>query len=227
MFGGAIIADQLEKGLGTFSCIGGFAKTIAIGIVVVVITYLFLVIGELVPKRIALINPRGISVAMAASMSLLARFAAPLTLLLNLSTNGVLRVLRVRPKEEVPYGRGEIRIMIEESRHAGILGKTEQDLVNRVLSLADRGASDLMTPRPDIIFVDIDTKLEKVRERVISSGHSQFPVFSRDPDNILGIVSIKALWALNDRELGRIAQSILRQPLFVPEVTPALKVVEL
>ena len=146
---------------------------------------------------------------------------------MSLSTNAILTIFGVRHKQELSHTEDEIKIIIEESTQAGVFEKTEQDLVNRALSLGDRNVNDLMTPRPDIVSIDVDNKLEEIWETITTSGHSQFPVYSQDPDNILGIVSIKDLWAQSVGAKEHDLQSILLQPLFVPESLQALKVLEL
>lgn len=227
VFGGATVAKNLEVWLSSFSAVGHYGPAIGIGMVVVGITYLSLVLGELVPKRLALNNAEAIASFMAVPMSLLTRLAAPIIFLLSLSTNAILTILRVRHEQELSHTEDEIKIIIEESTQAGIFEKSEQDLVNRALSLGDRNVNDIMTPRPDIVSIDIEDKPEEMWEKITTSGHSQFPVYSQDPDNILGIVSIKDVCAQSIGAKGQDLQSILIQPLFVPESLQALKVLEL
>lgn len=227
VFGGATVAENLGAWLSGFPSLSQYGQAIGIGVVVVAITYLSLVLGELVPKRLALNNPERISSLMAAPINLLARLTAPLVFLLSISTNAILTILRVRPKEEVSHTEDEIKLIIEESTQAGVFEKTEQDLVNRALSLGDLNVNDIMTPRPDIVFIDIAARPEELLEKITASGHSKFPVYSHDPDNILGIVSTKDLWAQSVAAKKQDVQSILRKALFVPEALRALKVLEL
>jgi putative hemolysin len=227
VFGGATVAKNLGVWLSGSSAVGHYGPAIGIGTVVVGITYLSLVLGELVPKRLALNNAEAIASFMAAPMSLLTKLAAPIIFLLSLSTNAILTILRVRHEQELSHTEDEIKILIEESTQAGVFEKSEQDLVNRALSLGDRNVNDLMTPRPDIVSIDIEDKPEEMWEKITTSGHSQFPVYSQDPDNILGIVSIKDVCAQSVGAKGQDLQSILMQPLFVPESLQALKVLEL
>jgi len=227
VFGGATVAKNLGGWLSGFPVVGHYGPAIGIGTVVVGITYLSLVFGELVPKRLALTNAEGIASFMAAPMRLLARLVAPIIFLLGLSTNAVLAIFRVRPKKELSHSEDEIKIIIEESTQAGIFEKGEQDLVNRSLRLGDRNVNDLMTPRPDIVSIDLDDRPEELWEKITTGGHSQFPVYSQDPDKILGIVSIKDLWAQFVAAKGQDLKSILLQPLFVPESLRAIKVLEL
>lgn len=227
VFGGATVAKNLGAWLSDFSAVGRYGPALGIGTVVVGITYLSLVLGELVPKRLALSNAEGIASFMAAPMRALTWLTAPIVFLLSLSTNAILAILRVRPEQESSHTEDEIKIIIEESTQAGIFEKSEQDLVNRALRLGDRNVNDLMTPRPDIISIDIDDGNQELWDTITTSKHSQFPVYSQDPDNILGIASIKDLWAQSVAGKGHDLKSILMQPLFVPESLRALKVLEL
>ena len=227
VFGGATVAKSLGGWLSGFSVIGQYGQAIGIGIVVVGITFLSLVLGELVPKRLALNNPEAIASFMAAPMRLLTGLAAPIVFLLGHSTNAVLAMFRIRPEQEVSHTEDEIKIIIEESAQAGILEKSEQDLVNRALSLGDRNVNDIMTPRPDITSIDVYDSWEEIRKIMTVSGHSQFPVYNQDPDNVLGIVSIKDLWKKSDNIKREDIQEIIQQPLFVPESLKALKILEL
>lgn len=227
VFGGATVAKTLGAWLSGFPFIGRYGPVLGIGTVVVGITYLSLVLGELVPKRLALNNSEGIASVMAAPIHFLTRLAAPFVLLLGASTNAILAIFRVSTEKEITHTEDEIKIIIEESTQAGIFEKSEQELVNRALSLGDRNVNDLMTPRPDIVFLDFDGRSEEMWEKIMTSGHSQFPVYSQDPDNILGIISIKDLWAQSIGKKGQDLRTILMQPLFVPESLRALKVLEL
>lgn len=226
VFGGATVAKKLGLWLSGFPVFGHYGPAIGIGVVVVAITYLSLVVGELVPKRVALNNAEAIASFMAAPMRLLTRLTAPAVFLLSRSTNAVLTVLRVHPEKEPSHTEDEIKIIIEESTKAGILEKSEQDLVTRALGLGDRDVNDLMTPRPDIVSLDLNDTMEEIRTTITTSAHSQFPVYDQDPDNILGTVSTKDLWARFVIEKSHDLQSILRPPLFVPESLPVLKLLE-
>ncbi|MBP1749226.1 MAG: hypothetical protein H6Q52_1765 [Deltaproteobacteria bacterium] len=227
VFGGATVAENLGEWLRGIPLFGHYGPAIGIGAVVVVITYLSLVIGELVPKRLALNNAEGIASFMAAPLRFLTRLATPAILLLSFSTDALLMILRVRPKKELSHTEDEIKILIEESTRAGIFEKSEQDLMNRALSLGDLHVSDIMTPRPDIVAFDILALPEEIRDKATTSGHSCFPVYSEDPNNIIGMVSIKDLWVQLVTAEEQDMQSIVLPPLFVPEALRALKVLEL
>ncbi|MBA4424114.1 MAG: hypothetical protein C0390_13620 [Syntrophus sp. (in: bacteria)] len=227
VFGGATVAKSLGEWLSVLPAVGRYGHTIGIIVVVVGITYLSLVLGELVPKRLALNHPEKISSFMAVPMNFLARITAPFVFLLGFSTNAVLMILRVRPKGEHSHTEDEIKILIEESTQAGIFERDEQDFANRALSLGDIDINDLMTPRPDIVSLDIDDRPEEIWGKVTTSGHSQFPVYKRDPDNIVGMVLIKDLLAQSVAGKAQDLQSILLPPFFVPESLQVLKALEL
>ncbi len=227
VFGGATIAEKLAAWLKSIPPLAPYSSAIGIGTVVVGITYLSLVFGELVPKRLALSHAEGISAFMAAPMRFLSVIAAPVVGLLSLSTNAVLRVFGVRQQQDAVITEDEVKIIINESTEAGVFDKSEQDIVNRVLSLGDRKVNDLMTARPDMVAIDIDTDREEMWQRIAASGHSQFPVYKDDPDNVLGIVSIKNLCRGFMAKRKTNLDSLLTPPLFVPEGLPALRVLEL
>lgn len=227
VFGGATIAKSLGNWLSGIVFIGKYGQAVGIGVVVVGITYLSLIIGELVPKRLALNNPERISSFMAAPMGFVTRLVKPFSFLLSLSTNAVLSIFGARPKEDASHTEAEIKIIIEESTRAGIMEKDEQDVVNRALDLGDLDVNDLMTPRPDIVSLNIDARPEEITEKITASGHSSFPVYSKDPDNIVGVVSVKDLWAQSMGAKGEGIHLVLRQPLYVPERLRALKVLGL
>src|ERR1700676_4893698 len=150
-FGGATIADALASSLRALPWVAPYSGTVAFALVVACITYLSLVIGELVPKRLALNNPERIAASMVRPMRVLSPLAAPFVGLLSLSTDAVLRLLRLRPSGEPPITEEEINVLIGEGRQAGTVEAAEQHMVERILHLADRRVSSVMTHRPDIV----------------------------------------------------------------------------
>lgn len=227
VFGGATIAEELAAWLKTMPALAPHSSALAIGMVVIAITYLTLVIGELVPKRLALSHAEGVAAFMAAPIRVLSTISAPIIALLSLSTNAVLRAFGVRQRQEAAITEDEVKIIINESTEAGIFDKSEQDIVNRVLSLGDRKVNDLMTPRPNMIAIDIDADEKETWRKIAASDHSQFPVYRDDPDNVLGFVSIKSLWNRLVADQAPGLESLLIPPHFVLEGLPALRVLEL
>ncbi len=227
VLGGATIAEELSARLIFIPLLAPYSEAIALGIVVLGITYLTLVIGELVPKRIALHNPERIACTMAAPMRMLSRIASPAVHLLSISTDTVLRILGIRPVSEPPVTEEEINILIEQGMKAGTFEEAERDMVEHVFRLGDLRAGALMTPRTEIVWLDIDDPPEETRRKIADSGHSRFPVGQGSLDNILGIVQIKDMLGRNMAGKSPDLKASLRRPLFVPESTHALKVLEL
>src|SRR5215212_3108113 len=164
-FGGATLAEPLADVLRGSSAIAPYAGPIAFGTVVVAITYLSLILGELVPKRLALNGPEGVAARVAGPMRLISRITAPAVWFLSASTEAVLRLLRVRSAPESPVSEQEVEILMEEGARVGVFEEEERDLVRRALRLDDRPVRELMTPRPKIIWLDADDSQEEVLRR--------------------------------------------------------------
>ncbi len=225
-FGGATLAGDLSSFFEGYPITAPYSGTLGIGIVVLTITYLTLVIGELVPKRLALANAEQIASLVARPMRILSIAASPLVSLLSISTEAVLRVLGVRKPAGPQVTEEDIRIMIEQGTRAGVFEEAEQDMVDRVFRLADRRVSSLATPRPDVVALDIDDPEEENWRKMIESGHSTFPVYRESLDTVLGIVSVKEAWARTARGETPALKQMLDEPLFVPESIPVLRVLE-
>jgi putative hemolysin len=223
-FGGATLAAEIARPLRTVPGLAASADAISLFVVVVGIAYLSLVLGELAPKRLGLGHAERIAALLARPMAALARLAAPLVSLLSLSTGFVLRILRVHPSEEPPVTEEEVRILIDTGREAGVFEPSEQELVENVFRLGDRRVSALATPHTELVRLDADAPAQANWEKIAASPYVHFPVYRDHPDNVLGLVSVKALW--NELIAGRqpVLTEHLEQPLFVPESTPALHV---
>lgn len=226
VFGGATIAERLAVVLEKIFWLQPHHESLALGVVVLAITFLSLILGELVPKRLALYHPERIAAGMAKSMRRLSLIASPFVRLLSLSTEGVLRLFRIKAPVEPPVTEEEVKAMIDQGTEAGVFEEAEQDIVERVFRLGDRRVSTLMTSRSDIIWLDLDDTVEEMRNKIAGSGYSRFPVCQGSVDNLLGIVRVKDLVAhsLNSATLD--LNPFLRKPLFVHEKMRALKVLE-
>jgi putative hemolysin len=203
-----------------------YSTTLSVFLVVITITYLSLVIGELVPKRLALNNPEAIARAVAPTMWRLSQLTAPAVRLLTASTDFVLRILQVQPSEEPPITEADVRTMIEQGTQVGVFEPIEEEIVGQVFRLSDRTVSALYTPRTDIVWLDIDDPPEKIRQILLEQRFSRYPVAQDSLDNILGLVSAQALLAQSLSGQPLDLQSIMEPPLFIPETTPALVVVD-
>lgn len=226
-YGGATLSRSLATFLNRIPALAPYSQALSFGIVVVGITYLSLIIGELVPKRLALNSPEQIAANVAIPMRVLARIASPLVDLLSASTDLVLRVLGIGPVTEPLVTEEDLRVLIEQGTEAGTFEAAEQDMVERVFRLGDRPVSALMTPRPDIVWLDLEDSAEENRQKMIDSCHSRFPVCQGGLDNVLGMVHVIDLLGrcLSDQPLDLTVS--LQQPVFVPESTRGLKILEL
>ncbi|MTJ06678.1 hemolysin family protein [Anabaena sp. UHCC 0204] len=227
VFGGATIAKRLEEYIKPIPTLANYSHAIAVGIVVLIITYLSLIVGELVPKRLALNNPERVAALVAIPMSALAKLASPIVYLLSASTDLVLRILGITPSTEPQVTEEEIKILIEQGTEAGTFEEAEQDMVERVFRLGDRPVTYLMTPRPDIVWLDLDDSSEENRYKMMESAYSRYPVCQEGLDNVLGIIPVTDLLARSLRNEPLDLTLGLRQPVFVPESTRGLKVLEL
>jgi putative hemolysin len=225
-FGGSRIAERLAPSLSGLPYVGAYAETIAFVLVVIVITYFSLVIGELIPKRLALHSAESIALRVASPMSKLSKFASPIVSLLDRSTNGLLRLFGLRESAEPPVTEDEIKILIEQGIHAGVFVETERDMVERIFHLADRRVSELMVPRTSMVWLNIDDSPEEIKAAISGSPHSRFPVAQETADNILGVVHIKNLWAQGLNQTPMNLRVVLEKPLFLPESTHAFRALE-
>ncbi|MBW4616212.1 MAG: hemolysin family protein [Desmonostoc vinosum HA7617-LM4] len=226
-FGGATIASRLAVYVRMIPLLAPYSEPISFGIVVLIITYLSLIVGELVPKRLALNNPERIAATVAIPMRALAALASPAVHLLSASTDAVVRLLGITPSTEPQVTEEEIKILIEQGTEAGTFEEAEQDMVERVFRLGDRPVSYFMTPRPDIVWLDLEDSPEENREKMVESAYSRYPVCQEGLDNVLGVIPVTDLLARSFRGEPLDLTVGLRQPVFVPESTRGLKVLEL
>jgi putative hemolysin len=226
-FGGATLARHLADWLEGFDAIAPYANALALAIVVGLITYMSLVIGELVPKRIGLTAPERIAMLVAQPMFFLSRLASPLVRVLSLSTDGVLRLLRVRPSDEPPVTEEEIAVMLEQGTRAGVFEEEERKLVERVFDLDARRVDAIMTPRPDITWLDPRDSPEVVCAKVTRDRHGRYPVCDGTLDAFIGIVDAKDAWPLALAGQPVDLRQLATQPLFVPGALTASRLLGL
>ncbi|HET9533453.1 MAG TPA: hemolysin family protein, partial [Blastocatellia bacterium] len=225
-FGGATIAEQIAAYIDDVPALARYSEAIGVGIVVLAITYLSLVLGELVPKRLALNRAEEIASAMARPMRILSVIASPAVRLLSFSTDLVLKVFGVKPSTEPPITEDEVKMLIEMGTEAGVFEKAEHEMVKNIFRFGDRRVNSLMTPRHEVVWLDSSDSIDGIRKKIIESGHSRFPVCKDSLDNVLGMVRAKDMLAaaLTGQEID--FQAHLRRPVFVPEGMRALKALE-
>jgi putative hemolysin len=225
-YGGARLSAGLAASLSVYPWIAPYAEQVALGIVVLAITYFSLIIGELVPKRLALHNPEAIASLVAGPMAWLAKVAHPIVRVLSASTDLVLRLIGSRPSEAPPVTDEEIRVLMEQGTRAGVFEKSEQTLVRNVLRLDDRVIASLMTPRIDIVYLELDDPVEMNLRKIAEQPFSRYPVCQGGLEHLVGLVHTKAILK---QQLG--GQPIdfgaaVQQPLFVPESASGIQVLE-
>jgi len=225
-FGGATIAQELAVHFNAVPWIAPHGGSLAITLVVIAISYASLILGELVPKRLALSNPEHFAMAMASPMRFLSRLAAPAVRFLSASTDLVLRALPVRKSSESPVTEEEIKLMVEQGAEAGAVEEAEQEMIEGVFSLGDRRAAELMRPRMSVVWLDMQDGLDALRDTISRNHYSRYPVGDGSLDKILGYVHVKDL--LDSCVQGRPFDlgCCIRQLPAVPETMRALKVLE-
>ncbi|MEN6528494.1 MAG: hemolysin family protein [Anaerolineaceae bacterium] len=226
-FGGATLAERLATELAKVPWISTAAPTLALIIVVLVTTYFSLVIGELIPKRIALNNPEKIAANVAGIMRVISKITAPLISLLSASTELGVRLLGIKPSGEPPITEEEIKVLIDQGTQVGVFAETEQDMVEGVFRLNERSINAIMTPRTEIVWLDVDDSIDEMIKTILASPYSRFPIARGSLDNVLGILKAKTLL---EKVLANEPYNILdllEKPLFIPENTPAVRVLEM
>jgi putative hemolysin len=204
-----------------------YAERLANAIAIMIITYLTLTIGELVPKRLALNHPESIARMVSIPMQFLSTISAPIVYLLSISTDFIIRLLGIKPATGPQITEEEIRVLIEQGTEEGTFEIAEQDMVERVFRLGDRPVSSFMTPRLDIIWLDLEDSPEENRQKITDNGYSRYPVCQGELDNVVGIIPVTDLLSRSFRGQDLDLTVGLRQPVFVPENTHGLKVLEL
>jgi len=225
-FGQAALANGLGQALAAYPAFAGYSDALALAIVVVAIAYLSLIIGELVPKRLALQNPEQIAALTAAPMSFLSLLASPIVSFLSGSTNLVLGLLGVTASRQSPVSEDEIRVLMEQGTRAGVFDQAEQRLVHNVLLLDELPLAAEMTPRLDVVFVDLDDATEENLEKIASSHHSRFPVCRGGPEDIVGVIHAKDILALNIAGENVDFAQCVQAPLFVPETLSCIRMLK-
>jgi putative hemolysin len=200
---------------------GTWADALALALVIVAITYVSLVIGELVPKAIALRNPERVACFAAGIVAWLSRVASGVVSLLSASTSAVLRLLGLHtPTGAAPVSEEEVRYLLREGAAAGVFEHVETELVHKVFDFTDTRVSAIMTPRPDVLGLDVDTPPEAVLPAAAEIGHSRIPVYRRSIDDPVGVISLKDLVRVVARGEPPLLPALVHPPLFIPETAP-------
>lgn len=221
-FSGATIAGHLGYYLQQFPAVAPYSSLLSVVIVVVCITYFSLIIGELVPKQIALSNPEKISLSVTRPIYYFLKLANPLVKVLSASSLFVLRLMRIHPTSEQAISEEEIKLLIAEGTETGVFEKTEQKMVESIFHLGNRPIKDFVTPRSEVVWLDINDPFEIIKDKITRSDRSVFPVCDGSLNNNLGVVEVKDVvhHALSGTaiNLKKIIQPIMRIDVSVPSL---------
>lgn len=226
-FGGATIADKLGDWLDGFPAVAPHGDAIGIAAVVVAITYLSIVFGELVPKRIALADPERVASAVARPMRLLSRCMAPVVWLLKISTELVLRLFGLSQVRDAAITEDEVKSLIAEGTRAGIFVPQEREMIEAVLRLADRSVRVIMTPRTEVVWLDVDAGREEIGRVVAEHSFSRILVCEGSIDRAVGAVHTKVLLDATLKDTPLRLKSLMTPVLSVPNQTPVFKLLDL
>lgn len=223
VYSGERFSRYLQPSIEKISFLKDYADTIATTIVVVIVTFLSIIFGELIPKRIGLLRAERIAKFVAGPMNVFARLTHPFVWLLNKISNLFFRIFNIRKSTDDAVTEEEIKTLIGEGTEAGNIDAAEQEIIERVFHLGDRNITSLMTHRSDIIWFNLDDNEDKIKEKIFQEPHSVYPICDNEIDNIKGVVSIKDLYISPDNTFFK---DLMQPALFVPENNSAYQVME-
>lgn len=225
IFSGDKITTDVRVFVESFAFLKPYAESVAVGIVVVVLTFFSLVLGELLPKRIGLNYPEAIAKGVAVPMKVISIITKPFIWLLIKSTEFLLKVLKIKPSADGKVTEEEIKAIIKEGTEGGEVQEIEQDIVERVFHIGDRKVNSLMTHRKAVDYLTIDSTFEEVKNKVFEDLHSLYPVCKNNLDEIVGVVSMKDLIVQFDKETFDL-NKFVKEPVYMIEHTSAYKALE-
>ena len=224
--GSGTVATRLAEVIAPLPLIGDYSKSLSLAIVISILTYLSLVIGELVPKRLAMKFPEAIASKMAGPMAGLSTMASPVVSLLSWSTGSLLKLFGIRETGEHSMSREELTVLVREGMITGSINRTESRMMQGVIGFEKLVAYDIMIPRPRIIWIELDAKHEEVWPTIMGSTQSVFPIYDGRRENLIGVVSIKDIYGCLASGTPVSFGEILSPPLFVPEMQKASALLE-
>ncbi|PZO77537.1 MAG: HlyC/CorC family transporter, partial [Micavibrio aeruginosavorus] len=224
-YGGATIAEKIAPELNEIPFINPHGQTVSVALIVSAITYFSVVIGELIPKRFALAHAEKIALIVATPMKFISLAAYPIVWILEISANTLMKVLGIGEKSNAVSDE-ELRAILSEGAESGAIDKSEHEMLQRVIRLADRDVRSIMTHRTEVVFIDVNDSIEEIRRKVHEAGHSRYPVVDGDPDEVKGIVQAKDLLdsALNNAPLNIMGH--VKDILVLPESASCLQALE-
>ncbi|MFL5787091.1 MAG: hemolysin family protein [Flavisolibacter sp.] len=223
VYSGEKFAVYLKPYIEKIDFLRPYAGTVSTTIIVIFVTFLSIVFGELIPKRIGLLNAERIAKYVAGPMRSFAKFTHPIVWILNKTSNLFFTVFNINKKKDETVTEEEIKAIISEGTESGTIEEEEKEIIERIFHLSDRNITSLMTHRSDIIWFDINDNEEKIRGKIFAQPHSIYPICDGEIDNIKGFVSIKDLYVSDDFTLFK---DLMKPALFVPENITAFQVME-
>ncbi|MGE0151959.1 MAG: hemolysin family protein [Reyranellaceae bacterium] len=224
-YGGATLSERLAPELARIPALASIAQSLAVGIVVASITAVSVVVGELVPKQMALASPERIAVVVSRPMRLLAKMAYPVVWTLDRASRTLLRLVGVRTAER-PVTDEEIRALIAEAARTGIVHQAEGEMIGGVMRLADRSVRAVMTPRNEVVWLDLDAPVEENKRKIVEYGFDRYPVGRGRIDNVVGVLDSQELLKAMLEGKPFDIQAAMRAPRVVPDSVGALKAMD-
>jgi putative hemolysin len=225
IYSGEKITHDVQGFVAGFQILKPYAESIGVVIVVVVLTFFSLVLGELLPKRIGLNHPESIAKAVALPMKIISQITAPFIWLLTISTDGLLKVLKIKPTADGKVTEEEIKAIIKEGTEGGEVQEIEQDIVERVFHIGDRKVNSLMTHRQSIVYLSLEDTIEVLKNKVLDELHSVYPVCNENMDDVVGVVLLKDLFTSFEKGPFDL-KSITKEPVYFIEHTSVYKALE-
>jgi len=225
IYSGEKITSDMEAHILQIPFLAQYAGTLSIAVVLIIITFFSLVLGELVPKRIGLTYPEAIATSMALPMKIIATITAPFIWLLTVTTDLILKIFRIKKSGASKVTEEEIKAIVKEGMEDGEIQEIEQDIVNRVFSVGDRSVSSLMTARKKMTSLDITDSKEEVKRLVSEDLHNFYPIYDSEEQDIIGIVSLKQLFAEIEKENFNL-RNVVAEPSYIAEGASAYKALE-
>ncbi len=226
IYSGDKVTTDVQLLLEQIEVLRPYASSLSVGIVVVILTFLTLIMGELLPKRLGLNHPEAIAKIVAMPMKIISKIASPFVWLLTTSTDLLMKIFNIKPTADGKVTEEEIRSIIKESTMVGEVQEIEQDIVERVFNVGDRKVNSLMTHRKSVVYLDCKEDLQTLKTKVIDELHSFYPICENSLDEVIGVVSLKNLFLLFEKENFDLKDA-MTEPTFLIEHTSAYKALEL
>jgi len=224
--GGALLARPLAEIMNNVAWLAPYADTVALIVVVVIITYFSIVLGELIPKRLAVSKPENVVTRLSPIIKFLTKVFRPLTKLLSESTNLGLKIFRINTDMGPAITEDEIKSYIEQGRDIGVIEESEREMVSGIFRLGDRRVEALMTPRLEMAWIDINAPNDQIWEQLLKTPHSRIPVANGDLDNVLGYIQIRELIGKAKMDPDLDLREYIQEPIYLPENMAALKALD-